>query len=1082
VQSWQGNRFLRGFRIARLCSGKLFKGACQWQRSVIGFRWRNTGGDQIHAKATILVLPVDGGEEEEMAFDLETWKEELREPIRRFSADPKGALQRAGATTLFGYLAGVTLFPLAAAAAKGEVTAVLLTLGGIAGGVGANLVAHKMQSWKDEAAGAHEIEDDLPDSPELRQALDQILGSLEVAEDAQRDMTDDDRRWFASELGRNLQPYETDLPRVSATLSGVTSSVLCLAGGDLYITYVTQIVNDLSSSQLSEAELRRATERYLQYLVDRYQYLDFKGMGVSERVPLRLPLPEMYIPLKVRVEVPRPDRKPDHLGLAEPRVPHEEDDDLAHELKEPQPALDVLRDHDGLIILGDPGAGKTVFLKYLALKLAGGEGEELGLGPRLPVLVPLSTYASALAEQDVRLDEFIGDYIRDRVADVPIEKVLSTSLEQGRAVVLLDGLDEVTELGLRRAVMERVTDFYSFHRRAGNKVALTSRIIGYREVRPTCEDLVECTLVDFGDEEIEAFVNRWVAAMERASRGETGVPVGEPERERRELLEAIRVNPGVRGLAAKPLLLTILALMKRQGVRLPERRVQLYDKYVETLLSSWNLARGLGRPPARDLDVVQTVRILAPLALWMHEKSPGVGLVKQEEVRRKLAEIYAQEGEKDPDQAVHQFLQDVHQYAGLLQERDAGQYSFIHLTFEEYLAAVGIGRLGQGRIEPVSDVLSRHAGDAAWREVVLLTIGYLGIVQQWEEAASGVVGELLSRRSGEPGEAAVLMGEAVVDAMPGGVTRACAEKVAEHLARTLRDESVEAALRAAGGMALARLGDPRPDVMTVEGMQFCYVPAGSFWMGTDSDLIAAEDEKPGHEVDVPHGYWIARYPVTVAQFRSFVECAGYDTGNEKAVGGPANHPVVNVTWHEALDFCRWLTVRWHHVLPEGYVASLPSEAEWEKAARGGKERPAYQSPVRIEEALTVPCTVVSIRNQMPKRSYPWGNQPDPGRANYDDTGIGSTSAVGCFPGGASPYGCLDMAGNVWEWCSTLHVGYPYEPGHREDLRGIGPRVLRGGAFYINEWNVRCACRYGLDSGNRTGGAGFRVVVSPGSPP
>ena len=102
----------------------------------------------------------------------------------------------------------------------------------------------------------------------------------------------------------------------------------------------------------------------------------------------------------------------------------------------------------------------------------------------------------------------------------------------------------------------------------------------------------------------------------------------------------MRANPSVRRLAANPLLLTILALMKRQGVTLPERRVELYEQYVRTLLSSWNRARGLGRPPARDLDVVQTVRVLAPLALWMHETSPGVGLVKRGEMRRKLGQIY----------------------------------------------------------------------------------------------------------------------------------------------------------------------------------------------------------------------------------------------------------------------------------------------------------------------------------------------------------------------------------------------------------------------------------------------------------
>lgn len=238
-------------------------------------------------------------------------------------------------------------------------------------------------------------------------------------------------------------------------------------------------------------------------------------------------------------------------------------------------------------------------------------------------------------------------------------------------------------------MVDRVVDFYTFQRRAGNKFVLTSRVVGYGEVRPAAEGLAECTLVDFDAEEIKTFATQWTTTIERAARGVTEVAAQEAEREKDELLQDIGRNEGVRRLAANPLLLTILALMKRQGVTLPERRVELYDQYVRTLLGSWNRARGLGRPPTRDLDVVETVRILAPLALWMHQVSPGAGLVKQGELRRKLVEIYRQQGDVDPERASRRFLRDVREYASLLLERGPGQYGFIHLTFEEYLAATG---------------------------------------------------------------------------------------------------------------------------------------------------------------------------------------------------------------------------------------------------------------------------------------------------------------------------------------------------------------------------------------------------------
>ena len=102
---------------------------------------------------------------------------------------------------------------------------------------------------------------------------------------------------------------------------------------------------------------------------------------------------------------------------------------------------------------------------------------------------------------------------------------------------------------------------------------------------------------------------------------------------------------------------------------------------MRTLIKQWNLARGLGRPPASVLDVQETVRVLAPLALFMHETSAGVGLVKREAVRRKLHDIYAGQGEPDPERAASRFLDDVRVDIGLLLERGPGELGFIHLTF-----------------------------------------------------------------------------------------------------------------------------------------------------------------------------------------------------------------------------------------------------------------------------------------------------------------------------------------------------------------------------------------------------------------
>lgn len=249
-----------------------------------------------------------------------------------------------------------------------------------------------------------------------------------------------------------------------------------------------------------------------------------------------------------------------------------------------------------------------------------------------------------------------------------------------------------------------------------------------------------------------------------------------------------------------------------------------------------------------------------------------------------------------------------------------------------------------------------------------------------------------------------------------------------------------------------------------------------------------DNEKPQHELDLPYDYWLAKYPVTVAQYRAFVDASGYETRAKDSLRGVPNHPVVNVTWYDALKYCDWLNgqlkkwakqVKDEKPITEGGVLSsfvlglssgalqvtLPSEAEWEKAARG-------------------PST-----GSEDGRNYPWGENPDPNLANYAETGIGGTSPVGAFPGGASPYGLLDMSGNVWEWTRSLwgkdfskpDFKYPYQPGKKYEDTNADRNIyrhLRGGSFLSSVDTLRCAARSlnfpdlwdWLD--------GFRVMVSP----
>ena len=237
-------------------------------------------------------------------------------------------------------------------------------------------------------------------------------------------------------------------------------------------------------------------------------------------------------------------------------------------------------------------------------------------------------------------------------------------------------------------------------------------------------------------------------------------------------------------------------------------------------------------------------------------------------------------------------------------------------------------------------------------------------------------------------------------------------------------------------------------------MQFVRVPAGEFLMGSDpkKDKQASGDEQPQHKVYLPE-YRIGKYPVTNGQYAAFVQAAGVQKPAHWAHGeipkDKREHPVVNVSWKDASAFCAWLSK------VSGQQVGLPSEAEWEKAARGTDGR-----------------------------VYPWGNQaPDAQRCNFNNN-VKDTTPVGKYsPQGDSPYLCADMAGNVWEWTHTIwddKFKYPYKiDDGREDLRQENAyHTLRGGAFGNYIVHARCACHLGDYPDHRNSHYGFRVMLSP----
>ncbi len=257
-----------------------------------------------------------------------------------------------------------------------------------------------------------------------------------------------------------------------------------------------------------------------------------------------------------------------------------------------------------------------------------------------------------------------------------------------------------------------------------------------------------------------------------------------------------------------------------------------------------------------------------------------------------------------------------------------------------------------------------------------------------------------------------------------------------------------------------------PDFVIIENSE-----ARPFLMGTPerdlSSLAKAyggtresyREETPQHKL-VLASYAIGRIPITNAQYAGYVaEAAAPAPVHWHAAQPPEDllsHPVVNVSWHDAQAFCAWLTQKIRVQLTQRRVDGrliselrLPSEAEWEQAARG-----------------------------LDGRSFPWGDDWQVGYANTRETGLGRTQAVGSYPEGASPYGCLDLAGTVWEWTSSLDRPYPYDVADgREDEEASGRRILRGGCYANPHGYARCACRFRLPATMQNEFLGFRLAAS-----
>lgn len=702
-----------------------------------------------------------------------------------------------------------------------------------------------------------------------------------------------------------------------------------------------------------------------------------------------------------------------------------------------------------IIILGDPGSGKTTLLKYILVMIADLRAEEkLGISSEtVPFFAPLHKLKDPDNET---LFSFIKRVCFHGTQEIS-EEDFRNLLKNGQGLILLDGLDEVADKEARLKVCKWIDKVRKEFVRT--RFIITSRFAGYLGDSRLEGSVLELSVQDFTLDEVESFLVRWFETVESAIHSDDPESYAEKGRDKAvELFNTIKTDKfeHLRKIAVNPLLLQIIALVHRDRGSLPQRRVELYDECVNVLLEKRDKAKGL----ENILSARESRKVLQPLAFFLHEKderryAPLDAFI--DGVRESLESM----GKRDIDAV--ELIENVRDRSGIFMGYNETEYGFAHQSFQEYLTAEHIRNMD------MLDLLVEKYDNRWWREVILqcLALDNPSVIERFMHKIirteffktditilTDAIKDSIVKPV-KPFEDALKEGDLSKEAKGNALMiLGILKGTKDHIELSIND-AVSANTEVSVVLSVGSSVSEKQRIIrnARDDSEMVLIPAGTFLFGSrEDDKMASSDEKPQRTIHLDD-YYMDLYPVTNRQYCEFLNQEKPDSGllnkwmridgsfqKEKCRinqlkqsytvdKGYENHPVIYVSWYGAEAYAKWAGKR------------LPTEQEWEKAARG-------------------------TRGQI----YPWGDEFDTKRCNSGLSGMDMTSPVDRYPEGISPYGCFDMAGNVWEWTSSFYN------------QNNGPYVLRGGSWYFGNVDIfRCAVRYYCDPFGRNFFIGFRCA-------